>query len=284
MVLDKLRKKFVFNFKLKKLKRVQGELNGSDGLTEQSIDETAEELEKKRIYVATSHELMGLVNGSVRVVDFSFNVLFGLRLKRINWRALEDCVQDFGEANLSFSVGDRSGLDVDFSKVFSAVNRQVARETAKEAYNVLSLVYGYFNGLNVNGDFDEPHPNFKDSKTLILGYYLLNDVLLGMIVGDKKISEEKEHLMKALQDLADKSVFMINSTELSDALDKLGSEYDFAEGIEYCRELLKEPLKQLEVQVNALQAGVIDESLSKELVGDKVEGEICSSSMVIQNK
>ena len=45
---------------------------------------------------------------------------------------------------------------------------------------------------------------------LVLAYFLLNDLLLGMVVGDNENKEEKVQLEAVLQNLSNKSNFKVN--------------------------------------------------------------------------
>ena len=188
-------------------------------------------------------ELLGVINASIDIVDLSFDILIGLQEKRINWQSLEEYSSSFGK-NLSFTGQTIPPLNLDFSKVSSALKMQIPKETSKEAYNILKSTYGYFSGLSVNDEFKENHPNFHDAKAVILAYYTLNDVLLGKVVGDKENKKENSQLEVVLQNLANDINFKVNIAELMGSIDKMGLETDKSV-IENSRGIFKEQLKQL---------------------------------------
>ena len=130
-----------------------------------------------------------VINTSVSIIDQSFNVLIGLQEKRINWERLEGYSNDFVK-NTSFTAQTMPPLNLDFSKIASAIKTQIPKEASNEAFSILKAEYGYFNGLSVDDDFKENHPNFQDAKAVILAYFMLNDLLLGKVVGDKENKEE----------------------------------------------------------------------------------------------
>ena len=188
-------------------------------------------------------ELLEVINASIGIVDLSFDVLIGLQDKRINWRQLEAYSKGFGE-NLKFTVQTLPPLNLDFSKIASAVETQVPNEASKEAFNVLKATYEYFNSLNPDEDIKENPLNFHEAKTLILAYFLLNDLLLGKFVGDKENSREISELETALQNLAEAN-FKVDVEELKRSIDDISLEGDKQAIIEDSRAIFKEQLKQL---------------------------------------
>ena len=92
-------------------------------------------------------ELLEVINSSVGIIDQSFNVLIGLQEKRINWENLEGCSNGFGE-NLSFTGQTMPPLNLDFSKIYSAIKSQIPKEASNEAFSILKAMYEYFNSLN----------------------------------------------------------------------------------------------------------------------------------------
>jgi hypothetical protein len=135
-------------------------------------------------------------------------------------------------------------LNLDFSKIASAVETQVPNEASKEAFNVLKATYEYFNSLNPDEDIKENPLNFHEAKTLILAYFLLNDLLLGKFVGDKENSREISELETALQNLAEAN-FKVDVEELKRSIDDISLEGDKQAIIEDSRAIFKEQLKQL---------------------------------------
>ncbi len=189
------------------------------------------------------NELLGVINTSVGIIDQSFNVLIGLQEKRINWERLEGYSNDFG-GNISFTAQTMPPLNLDFSKISSAIKTQVPKEASNEAYSILKAAYGYFDGLSVEDEFKENHPNFQDVKAVILAYFMLNDLLLGKIVGDKENNEESRQLESVLQNLAAETNFKVNIDELKSTINKIDVDSNKESIIESSREIFKQQLKQ----------------------------------------
>jgi hypothetical protein len=190
------------------------------------------------------NELLGVINASVGVVDLSFNILIDLQAKRVNWKQLEIYSNGFGES-LSFSGHTMSPLNLDFTKISSSIERQVPREASREAYNILKAIYAYFDGLSVDDDLKDYHPNLQNAKALILAYYILNDLFLGRVVGDKENDKENSQFETVLQILANETTFKINVDELRGTINNVDLEKDRESVIEASRELFKQQLRQL---------------------------------------
>ena len=188
-------------------------------------------------------ELLSVINASIGIVDLSFDVLIGLQDKRINWQQLETFSNGFNE-NLKFTGQTLPPLNLDFSRIVPAVKTQVPNEASNEAFNILKATYEYFNGLNPDEGVKENPPNFQTVKTLILAYFLLNDLLFGKLVGDKENVRETGELETALKSLAEAN-FKVDVEELKRSIDKINLEGDRQALIEDSRAIFKEQLKQL---------------------------------------
>ena len=148
------------------------------------LEEQRKTLENSEKASLRRNDLTGVINASIGIVDLSFDILMGLQEKRVNWKRLEGYSSGLGE-NLSFNGQTMAPLNLDFSKISLTIKKQVAKETSKEAYSVLKLIYGYFNGLSLDDNPTETCPNFQNAVGVILAYYTLNDMLLGRIVDEK---------------------------------------------------------------------------------------------------
>ena len=229
-------------------------------------------------------ELLDTINTSVGIIDQSFNVLISLNAKRINWERLEGYSKDF-EKNPSFTGKTIPPLSLDFSKISSATKNKLPKETSDEAYNILKVVYGYFNDLKLEDDLKENHPNFVDAKAVILAYFTLNDILLGKVVGDKKITEEINQLEGVLQNLAAETNFKVNIDELMYAINKIDVDSNRESAIESSREIFKQQLKQQlkpkEESLTTTQPVVKSEVVSEPVaVAEPVKSEVVSEPVV----
>lgn len=199
------------------------------------------------------NELLKAINASIGIVDLSFDILIGLQNKRIDWQQLEDYTDGLGE-KLNFTAESIPHLNLDFSKFSLAIKGQIPRETAKEAYNILAAVHGYFRGLRLDNEIEGSLPNFREAKALVSAYFMLNDLWLGKVAGDNENEKEKSQLETVLQNLAEKGNFKVNFQALWGCLDKTCPMIDIASVIEESRGIFKEQLKVL--QPNAISPQV----------------------------
>ena len=151
----------------------------------------------------------------------------------------------------------------DFSKVTFAIKKHSPRETGAEAYNILEAVYNYFDRLSLETGAKEGPLNFENAKALVYAHFLLNDLLLGTVVGDKNIKKEKVQLELTLQKLGDKASFIVDVQGLWSIIDE-GYTSGFDGVIENSRGLLREQLKQLESDANVLVSAESEGKLQNE--------------------
>ena len=102
----------------------------------------------------------------------------------------------------------------------------------------------YFSGLNPEDDFKENHPNFQDAKAAISAYFMLNDLFLGLVIGDKKNKEEISQLENVLLNLAVDTNFIVDIDELKNTVDELTFDSSREGIIESARGIFKKQLKQ----------------------------------------
>jgi hypothetical protein len=189
-------------------------------------------------------ELLEVIKVSFGSIEAAFDILIGLQEKRINWIRLEQRSKDFG-LNLNLTMQTMPPLNLEFIKIYSAIENQNLERTSNETYNVLKTIFEYFNSLSIDDDFKESVPNFQSAKAIIGAYYELNDLLLGKLVGDKENKKESHQLESDLEILANNSSFNVNMEEIRDNIEKIPSETDLDNVIDNIRGIFKEQLKQL---------------------------------------
>lgn len=188
-------------------------------------------------------ELLAVLNSSLGWVDASFDVLMALQKKRVNWLNMEAGVVGFG-APIDFKAQTLAPLDIDFSKVNSAIKRQSSKDSSKEAFSVLKTVYGYFDGLNASGEMADAKPSLESSRTLILAYFVLNDLLLGKLVGDSDNRKENAEFDRVLGKLTELG-FNVDFEKLRSTVGGLEVEGNFAAVVDKCRGDFQEQVKAL---------------------------------------
>lgn len=71
-----------------------------------------------------------------------------------------------------------------------AVQNHRAKETAEKTYDVLRALYDHFDGTASSAeDSEQFHPNQRDAKLVMQAVYVLNDMALGVVVGDEAVGK-----------------------------------------------------------------------------------------------
>ena len=187
------------------------------------------------------NELMEIINTAIDVIDSSFDILIGLHKKRVNWTHLETCAESLG-SSLTFGGQTTALLNLNFEKVSVAIRNQDSKEIAKEVFSRLKKIYEYFNGLKPDADLNRNGLNFENAKWMILSYYMLNDLLLGKVVGDKNDKKEQEAFESILLGLTNEETNKIDTGVLYSTMDKLEVEAESESVIEEVRVIFREGL------------------------------------------
>jgi hypothetical protein len=202
-------------------------------LEEQQIDKDTWKAAIRR------NEILAVLDASVGIIDFSFNVLIGIHKRQIDWQRLNDYSSEDLLNTFSFTGQFMPPLDFDFLKISSAIENQNLEETSKEAYDILKVIYNYFDNLSLTDDLKESVPNFVNAKAIILSYYTLNYLLLGKVAGEKENANEYNQLKSVLELLANDTTFKVNIEALKNSMDKVIPENYSESEIVKTREIFK---------------------------------------------
>jgi hypothetical protein len=192
--------------------------------------------------VFRKEDLLKVINASIEIVDLSFDILIGLRNKRIDWQLLEGYSKELGDT-FSFSGQSMPFLNLSFLEILSAVNNRNPNEISKETFLILTAISKYFDALNLDDDVKDISPNYLLAKAIIMSYYELNDLLLGKVVNDKVDKREQRQLEGTIQILVNGTDFNINLEAFMSNIEKMIPENDLQSFIEGNREIFKEQFK-----------------------------------------
>ncbi len=185
-------------------------------------------------------EIAKIVRVALEIVDSLFDVLRSLQ-KRIDWLQLESyskLSEETGKRLMNQTIGS---VNLDFSRLLLAVEKHLPKETSKETYDILRTLYEHFCLLASKNQIpDEAYSNYKDAKTTILAYYILNDIILSITVGEKDNQREINQLMMFLEDLPNTTDLRINISELKGIINKLGTAKENEDFVEESRMLFRQ--------------------------------------------
>ena len=207
------------------------------------LEENSTTLESTENGGQRKRELAGIIETSIGVVDLSFDILMGLNEKRVNWTLLESFLEGSAKS-LNFNVTNLVPFNLDLTKVSNAITRQLPKETSKETYNLLKTIYVYFDALKPNDTSKDATLNVQNVKTIILAYFILNDIMFGKVVDVKDDHKEILELEEVLLGLAKESTLKVNFATLRINLDKLDFEEKNSSLVEDTRAIFKEQLNQ----------------------------------------
>ncbi len=207
------------------------------------LEEQSTSLESKEKGSQRKRDLVGIIEMSIGVVDLSFDILTGLNEKKVNWALLESLLEGSAKS-LNFNLVNLAPFTLDFTKVSNAINRQLPKETSKETYSLLKTIYVYFDALKANDNSKDAMLNVQNVKTIILAYFLLNDIMFGKVVDVKDDQEEILELEEILSRLAKESALNVSFGTLKVNLDKLNFDEKNSSLVEDTRAIFKEQLNQ----------------------------------------
>ena len=201
--------------------------------------------EDKEVAKQKRNELINMLSVAMETVDSLFDILRSLH-GWVDWNRIENLLKKSVKKAEELTDQKINLLELDFSKLTLAIKERTQEEISKETFNLLRLLYDYFIGTDSeNETLKEIHPNYFDAKTTIQAHYLLNDIVLGSIIGDEEIGEEQKELLMTLEDLAKSTNLRININAIKAVICKLRDEKGKESVIEKSRRLFRQQLKDL---------------------------------------
>ena len=184
-------------------------------------------------------ETIQIFLNAAETIDALFGILRSLE-SRAKWDNAEDYLESFIDSvkSLQRLIPE---LSLDFTKISLAVKGHYRQETIDEAYSILSNLYDYFVGMKIseqNEELKNIHPNPQDMKNLILAYYMLNDIVLGVAVEDENIQKEIDHFLGLIEKMKNDKVLQVEIDEIKETIYRLFTEGEKETIIEQLRKFL----------------------------------------------
>jgi hypothetical protein len=199
--------------------------------------------EDKKIVEQQINEVSMIISSTLEITDFLFDILRSLD-GWVDWSRIENFLQKSIKKAQELSDKKMDCVELDFSKLETAIKAHQPQETSKETLQLLTTLYDYFIRKDAeNRALGQLHPNFHDAKQTILAYYTLNDIILGSIIGDEEIKKEQEELLMTIENVALSTKIKININELKNLVTKLGDEKGKESVIKKSRRVFRQELK-----------------------------------------
>ena len=193
---------------------------------------------------AVEEKRLELAQTTVNVMDTAdslFSILKRLH-GRVDWKLVEVGYKQVEENAGKLAQQNANPLNLDLKPLSSAVEEHSAKEAGEKTFGVLKALYDGFDGLvSSTISAEETHPSPRDAKLSIQALYMVNDMLLGKVVGDEETAKEGAELLKVLKELAKNAESKI---DVSAVKDSLGETYDSKENLEQFAEDLRSKLDQ----------------------------------------
>jgi hypothetical protein len=210
-----------------------------------ALKEPTKDVENKETNGQKHVELAQLTVKAMETADSLFDILKKLH-GRVDWSLVENSFKQ-SEENAKNLASQANSLCLGITQLSAAVPERRPKEIAEKAYDVLKTLYEHFDGMassSVNAE--QIYSNHRDARLLIQASYILNDMLLGLVVGDGTFEKEGAELMKVLDDLAKVPGLKIDVNAVRTSFDRMCAEKE-KQGlvVEEIRLMLEQQLKEL---------------------------------------
>jgi hypothetical protein len=202
-------------------------------------------VEDKKVAKQERNEISKTVSITMNIADSLFDILTSLH-GWVDWNRVEDFSKR-SEENAERLADQKMGtIELNFTKLSLAIKERIPEETSKETYNILKLLHDYFAELDSeNESLNEIHPNYSDARITIQAHYLLNDIILGTLVGDEEIGKEHNELLITLEDLSKGTGLKINIKAIKNVIAKLGVDKEKERVVKESRAVFRKQLEDL---------------------------------------
>ena len=210
-----------------------------------ALNEQRKVSEEKEAAKQKENEIPKMLSIATKIADSLFDILRSLQ-GRVDWVKVENYLKRSEENASAFAGLNLNGLYLDFKKLSLAAKRHLPVEVSKETYSILNSLNEYFNESASKNELPEQtHPNYNDAKTTMMAYYTLNDIILGIIVGDEQIGKETNELAKLMAKLSKETNLKMDIDAIKDWANKLRVEKGKESVIEESRAVFVQQLKEL---------------------------------------
>jgi|GEM_PF-862595 len=204
-----------------------------------------EELLKQPIKPRERIEFNEIFNAFVGMVDPLFDLLMGLHGEG-EWDGIENSLKRCELATVNFlRVVKLASEKLNFQNLSFVIKAHQPKEAAHEIQSILEVLYENVSVLGSGNEFSEElQSDYSVLKSAILAYFILNDILLGQIVGDEEIGKEKSELANILSSFSEGTQTNIKTGLFTEITDTLRQEKTDITAVAESRALLRKQLNE----------------------------------------
>ena len=210
-----------------------------------TLKERTKDVKKEEATDQKQVELAQLTLKAMETTDSLFDILRNLH-GRVDWNLLENNFKK-SEENVKDLASQPDSVCLDSKTLSAAIQERSPREIAEKTHEALKALYEHFDGMAATGEnAEQSHPNHREARLVIQACYVVNDMLLGAIVGDDAVEKEDAELLKVLDDLAKMPGSKIDVNAVKTSFDEICAEKEKrASMVERIRLMLGQQLKEL---------------------------------------
>ena len=184
-----------------------------------ALKKRKEDTEKKEAAEGKQAELGHLIVKAVETADSLFDILINLH-GRVDWKLVENIFKK-SEENVKNLASQANSVCLDVRQLSAAMQERRPKEIAERTHDALRVLYEHFNASSSVENSEQIHPNGRAAILAIQASYILNDMLLGTIVGDDEVRKEGAELQRVLDDLSKLPGSKAEANQVKAALDRL---------------------------------------------------------------
>jgi hypothetical protein len=147
-------------------------------------------------------ELNGIFETFANILDPLFDILMNLN-GQINWNEIDNCLT---RCKLTKAIGTKQATEnLNFPNLSAYVKMRKSKDTSQETKSLIKQLHENASVLGSKESLEEPQSKVDSMKSAILSYFFLNDILLGQVLGDDAITEERNELANTLNNIQQKA-------------------------------------------------------------------------------
>ncbi|HLN46431.1 MAG TPA: hypothetical protein VK209_12065 [Candidatus Sulfotelmatobacter sp.] len=186
------------------------------------LTEEKKEIETEKTAIQAQADLTQTTSNFIETIYSLFTLLKQLH-GQVNWKNIENDFKMIDEDTAKLANQNPDPIKLDTTQLQLTIQEHRPKEIAENTYDILKTLHEHFDELPLNEDLEKPHPNNHDLKLIIQASYILNDIALGVAVGDEANEKETKEFIKVLEDLAKLPSAKIDVASVKSSLEKFST-------------------------------------------------------------
>ena len=152
--------------------------------------------------VEVNLELNGTFETFANILDPLFDILMELN-GQVNWNEIDNFLT---RCRLAKAIGTKQATEnLNFLNLSVYVKMRKSKDISQETKALIKQLHENASLLGSKESLEEPPSKYDSMKSAIFSYFFLNDILLGQVLGDDAITEERIELANTLNSIQQKA-------------------------------------------------------------------------------